>query len=90
METTQELQELSFEAALARLEELVAKMESGKLPLENLIADYERGARLLAGCRAKLDAMERKIELLKADDDKAGQWTEFQSETPPRQSGELF
>ena len=90
METTPELQELSFETALARLEELVAKMESGKLPLENLIADYERGAKLLAACRAKLDTMERKIELLKADDGKSGEWTEFPTETPPRQSGDLF
>ncbi len=90
METPQELQELSFEAALSRLEELVSKMESGKLPLENLIADYERGSRLLGACRARLDAMERKIQILKADDGKSGQWTEFQPDTPPRQSGELF
>ena len=76
-EPTDPLGQLKFEEALARLEELVAKMESGKLPLENLIADYENGSRLLAVCRSRLDAMERKIEILTHDDGQTGQWRDF-------------
>ena len=47
-------QELSFEEAMAKLEELVAAMESGKLPLEKLISSYEEGCKLVKFCRSKL------------------------------------
>ncbi len=81
--------EPTFEAALADLEELVSKMESGRLPLENMIQDYERGSKLLAFCRARIDAMERKIEILRHDDGGNGEWQDFDSATTPRQSGNL-
>ena len=68
---------ISFEENLAKLEQLVAKMESGKLPIEELIADFEEGSRLVKLCRSRLNALERKIELLTRDDQKDGQWTEF-------------
>ncbi len=60
----QEIEKLSFEAALAELETLVAKMEAGKMPLEELIAAYEHGASLSRHCRAKLDRLQRRIELI--------------------------
>jgi len=69
--------ELSFEENLAKLEQLVAKMESGKLPIEELIADFEEGSRLVKLCRSRLNALERKIEVLTRDDQKDGQWAEF-------------
>lgn len=69
--------EKSFEEALAELEQLVREMESGKLPLESMIGKFESGSRLVALCRAKLDAMSHKIELLVKDDGQSGEWRDF-------------
>ena len=54
----------SYEAALAELEQLVNRIESGQLPLEELLAGYERGAQLLQFCRDKLQAVENQIKVL--------------------------
>lgn len=54
----------SYEAALKELEALVADMESGQLPLAQLLTGYQRGAELLAYCRAQLDAVEQQIKVL--------------------------
>ena len=54
----------TYEAALEELEHLVAVIESGQLPLEQLMTGYERGAELLAFCRGKLDAVENQIKVL--------------------------
>lgn len=53
---------LSFEKALAELEDIVSKLESGKAELEQSIALYERGAKLKAHCEAKLKSAQEKIE----------------------------
>ena len=53
---------LSFEKALAELEEIVRKLESGSVDLEESIALYERGAALKAHCEAKLKTAQEKIE----------------------------
>ncbi len=53
---------LSFEDALKELEEIVQKLESGGVPLEDSIALYERGAALKAHCEAKLKSAQEKIE----------------------------
>ena len=53
---------LSFEKALAELEEIVSRLESGKAELEDSIALYERGAKLKAHCEAKLKSAQEKIE----------------------------
>jgi len=55
---------LSYEAALQELELLVARLESGDLPLEQLLTQYQRGAELLAMCRARLVAVEDQVKLL--------------------------
>ncbi|MEQ1929170.1 MAG: exodeoxyribonuclease VII small subunit [Parvularculaceae bacterium] len=52
----------SFEKALAELEEIVSKLESGNAPLEESIALYERGAALKAHCEQKLKSAQEKIE----------------------------
>ncbi len=54
--------DMSFEDALAELESIVAKLESGDVPLEQSIAIYERGASLKAHCEARLKAAELKVE----------------------------
>ena len=57
-----EIESLSFEKALAQLEEIVAKLESGKVDLEQSIAIYERGEALKAHCESQLRAAEARIE----------------------------
>jgi exodeoxyribonuclease VII small subunit len=54
----------SYEAALQELEQLVQRMESGQLPLADLLTSYERGAQLLTYCRSQLDALEQQIKVL--------------------------
>jgi exodeoxyribonuclease VII small subunit len=54
----------SYEAALSELEQLVSQLDAGQLPLEQLLTHYQRGAELLAFCRARLDAVENQIKVL--------------------------
>jgi exodeoxyribonuclease VII small subunit len=54
----------SYEAALQELERLLAQLESGELPLEQLLTAYRRGADLLTFCRARLEAVEGQIKVL--------------------------
>ena len=54
----------SYEAALEELEQLVARLESGDMPLEQLLSGYQRGAELLKYCRARLEAVEGQIKVL--------------------------
>jgi exodeoxyribonuclease VII small subunit len=54
----------SYEAAMAELERLVAQLESGTMPLEQLLTGYQRGAALLQFCRDKLQAVEDQIQVL--------------------------
>lgn len=58
--------DLSYEAALQELEALVARMDSGQMPLDELLAGYQRGASLLKICRDKLAAVEQQIKRLDA------------------------
>jgi exodeoxyribonuclease VII small subunit len=54
----------SYEAALEELEQLVAQLDAGKLPLDQLLTRYQRGAELLAFCRTRLDEVEDQIKVL--------------------------
>lgn len=56
----------SYEAALQELEQLVSRLESGDMPLEQLLTGYQRGAELLQFCRDKLQAVENQIHVLDA------------------------
>src|SRR5262249_14627401 len=56
--------ELNFEGALDRLEKIVEQMESGKLPLEDLIVRYEEGMSLVKVCQERLAKAEQKIEII--------------------------
>jgi exodeoxyribonuclease VII small subunit len=60
---------LSFEAALTQLETIVESMESGEVPLAELLAKFEEGNKLLKICEARLKDAELKIELLKKQKD---------------------
>ena len=63
----------SYEAALAELEALVAKLESGEMPLAQLLTGYQRGAELLTFCRDQLQAVENQIKVL--DEGTLKTWT---------------
>jgi len=54
----------SFEAALTELEEIVATMESGQLPLQQSLAAYKRGATLLHYCQTTLKDAQLQVEVL--------------------------
>ena len=54
----------SYELALAELDRLVAQMEGGQLPLDQLLDGYRRGAELLSFCRTRLQAVEDQVKVL--------------------------
>lgn len=55
---------VNFEASLTELEQLVAQLESGDMPLEQLLGGYQRGAELLKFCRDRLEAVEGQVKVL--------------------------
>lgn len=57
----------SYEAAVAELEELVARMEGGALSLEESLAAYRRGAALVAFCQQQLEKVEQQVRVLDGD-----------------------
>ena len=63
----------TYEAAMSELEQLVARLESGELPLDQLMGGYQRGAALLQFCRDKLQAVEGQIKVL--DEGTLKPWT---------------
>ena len=54
----------SFEAALAELEAIVGRMETGELPLSESLAAYKRVAALLAFCQAALKDAQQQVQVL--------------------------
>ena len=65
---------LSFEAALARLDEIVRALESGNAPLDSSLAMFEEGVSLVRLCGDKLDRAEQRIKILVSNGD--GEMTE--------------
>jgi exodeoxyribonuclease VII small subunit len=57
----------SFEKAMTELEEIIAQMESGELPLEESLTSYKRGAVLIEFCRGSLAKIEQQVKVLEAD-----------------------
>ena len=72
---------LTFEEALAALEQVVSQLEGGQVPLEQSIALYERGDALKKHCDAKLGEAELKVEkIVTGDDGKATATAPFDTE----------
>lgn len=70
--------ETSFESALARLEEIVKDMDGGELDLDQMVAHFEEGSKLIKTCSSKLNEVESKIEkIVKRGEDLATE--EFES-----------
>jgi exodeoxyribonuclease VII small subunit len=62
-----EQKDKKFEQALVELESVVEKLESGELSLDESLATFEQGIRLVKFCNQKLSEVEKKIELLVKD-----------------------
>src|SRR5262249_34466176 len=56
--------ELNFEGAMDRLEKIVEQMESGELPLEDIMGSYEEVINLVKICQERLANAEQKIEII--------------------------
>ena len=57
-------EKMTFEESLAKLEEIVEAIETGQVPLEESIAKYADGIKLIKQCRSILDRAEKKVEIL--------------------------
>ena len=68
--------QLSFEAALTKLEEIVGQLEEGQLGLAESLGGYEEGVKHLKHCYRLLQEAERKIELLSGIDEEGNPLTE--------------
>tara|TARA_R110002049_G_scaffold204086_2_gene374665 strand:- start:36 stop:296 length:261 start_codon:yes stop_codon:yes gene_type:complete len=66
-ETKEDLSTLNFEDALKRLEEIVRKLESGDVPLDQSIKLYSEGEKLRGLCQQRLEAAQAKIEKITLD-----------------------
>ena len=64
--STTDLSELSFEEAIAALEQSVRKLEGNSLGLEQSLSEYAKAATLISHCQSKLQSAKKKIEQLKS------------------------
>ena len=64
MPTKTEKNPPTLETAMQRVSEIVASMDSGDMPLEKLIESYEEGIGLVKACQEKLDAAEKRIQII--------------------------
>ena len=60
-----------FEESLARLEKIVAEMESGELQLDDMLKKFEEGRKLVQMCSAELDSIRQRIEKVTRSDNPA-------------------
>ena len=76
-------EERSFEECLEALEKVVERIESGELSLEDSLATFEDGVRLVRSCNRKLNDVERRIEVLTKDSDGRARLQELVDDEPP-------
>ena len=69
--------DMTFEAAMARLEEIVRALEGGSAGLDQSLGLFEEGIALVKLCNAKLEGAEQKVKLLAAGEDGKITETEF-------------
>ncbi|MCE2999768.1 MAG: exodeoxyribonuclease VII small subunit [Betaproteobacteria bacterium] len=62
--TSKNAAEPSFESALAELEKIVEAMEEGRMPLEESLTAYKRGADLLKFCQSRLQDAQQQVKIL--------------------------
>ncbi|MCI9485342.1 MAG: exodeoxyribonuclease VII small subunit [Clostridiaceae bacterium] len=72
----------TFESSMARLEEIVRKMEQGDTPLDDSVALFEEGTKLAASLHKMLDEAEQKVTILRPQPDGSVQESPFIQEEP--------
>jgi exodeoxyribonuclease VII small subunit len=78
----QDIGQMSFEQALAALEQIVQMLERGDVPLDQSISLYERGEALRAACQQRLDAAQARIErIVTGADGRAASTQAFDAES---------
>ncbi|MBR2848514.1 MAG: exodeoxyribonuclease VII small subunit [Clostridia bacterium] len=77
-------EQMTFEAAMARLEEIVHLLESGNAPLDVSLSLYEEGVALVRLCNTRLDNAQKRVKILTVGSD--GNFME--EDMPPMQGGE--
>ncbi len=75
--------DMTFEEAIARLEEIVRMLESGSAPLDESLSLFEEGVRLVKLCNARLDRAEQRVKLLVQNPD----GTVSEEDMPPMNGG---
>ncbi len=68
-EATSDISKMTFEDALRALEDVVKRLESGEVPLDESISLYEQGEKLRQHCQARLDSAQARIEKIVAGPD---------------------
>jgi len=74
------MDEIKFEDAMKRLEEIVDKLEGGELTLDDTLNLYEEGVKLSKFCMQKLQAAEKRIEILSKDENGEDTFQPFETE----------
>ena len=78
----QDISQMSFEQALAGLEQIVQQLERGDVPLDQSISLYERGEALRGACQQRLDAAQARIEkIVTGADGRAASTRPFDAES---------
>ncbi|MDK2970247.1 MAG: exodeoxyribonuclease small subunit [Candidatus Sumerlaeota bacterium] len=72
--------EQPLEKSLEKLEEIVARLESGEVPLEKSIGLYEEGRKLGTDCLARLEGLERRVQLVREGADGKLETEEFENQ----------
>ena len=65
--TQEDIESLTFEAALKSLEEIVSQLDAGSIDLDKAVEAYERGAKLKEHCEKKLKEAQLRIEKIEVD-----------------------
>ncbi len=60
------MEDLNFEQAMARLEQIVKELEGGNVPLDDLMRLYEEGTALVKSCTERINAAEEKVKLVQS------------------------
>ncbi len=66
----------TYEALYTRMQEIVAQLEAGELPLERALALYEEGMQVAAACQRLLDTAELRVRELQSGGSRPGPWEE--------------
>ncbi len=67
-EKKNDISEMSFEEAIRELTDIVGKIEQGKIPLQDSLAQYEKGMALIKHCRGILQKAEKRIEKISKEE----------------------